>query len=159
MASNHSVIVREEKLRKPRVEVAGQNTKSLTNGVRPSGRRAPGASSIYIVISNVSADCAARASGIYSDPQSGLYSDRSRNPSRPHALGGRVVEVAAYIQVTPAGLERAIPGSVGRCLIHRATGPVILANVHESVAQSAPDFVTGPVADLDDCRTHKIVAA
>ena len=26
-------------------------------------------------------------------------------------------------QVTPAGLELAIPGSVGRCLIHWATGP------------------------------------
>ena len=27
-------------------------------------------------------------------------------------------------QMTPAGLEPAIPGSVGRCLIHWATGPV-----------------------------------
>ena len=26
-------------------------------------------------------------------------------------------------QMTPAGLEPAIPGSVGRCLIHWATGP------------------------------------
>ena len=26
--------------------------------------------------------------------------------------------------MTPAGLEPAIPGSVGRCLIHWATGPV-----------------------------------
>ena len=28
--------------------------------------------------------------------------------------------------MTPAGLEPAIPGSVGRCLIHWATGPLIL---------------------------------
>ena len=28
--------------------------------------------------------------------------------------------------MTPAGLEPAIPGSVGRCLIHWATGPCIL---------------------------------
>ena len=27
-------------------------------------------------------------------------------------------------KMTPAGLEPAIPGSVGRCLIHWATGPV-----------------------------------
>ena len=26
--------------------------------------------------------------------------------------------------MTPAGLEPAIPGSVGRCLIHWATGPI-----------------------------------
>ncbi len=37
-----------------------------------------------------------------------------RNPaSRNSAMG----------QMTPAGLEPAIPGSVGRCLIHWATGP------------------------------------
>ena len=29
-----------------------------------------------------------------------------------------------YAQMTPGGLEPAIPGSVGRCLIHWATGPV-----------------------------------
>ena len=28
--------------------------------------------------------------------------------------------------MTPAGLEPAIPGSVGRCLIHWATGPIDL---------------------------------
>ena len=28
-------------------------------------------------------------------------------------------------KMTPAGLEPAIPGSVGRCLIHWATGPVV----------------------------------
>ena len=32
-------------------------------------------------------------------------------------------------QVTPAGLEPAIPGSVGRCLIHWATGPIVYINV------------------------------
>ena len=30
------------------------------------------------------------------------------------------------LQMTPAGLEPAIPGSVGRCLIHWATGPAAL---------------------------------
>ena len=30
------------------------------------------------------------------------------------------------MQLTPAGLEPAIPGSVGRCLIHWATGPLTL---------------------------------
>ena len=34
-------------------------------------------------------------------------------------------------QMTPAGLEPAIPGSVGRCLIHWATGPVVLHNIEE----------------------------
>jgi hypothetical protein len=29
-------------------------------------------------------------------------------------------------EMTPAGLEPAIPGSVGRCLIHWATEPVLL---------------------------------
>ena len=29
-------------------------------------------------------------------------------------------------KMTPAGLEPAIPGSVGRCLIHWATGPDVL---------------------------------
>ena len=32
-------------------------------------------------------------------------------------------ETPARGKVTPAGLEPAIPGSVGRCLIHLATGP------------------------------------
>ena len=31
--------------------------------------------------------------------------------------------------MTPAGLEPAIPGSVGRCLIHWATGPSTNTNV------------------------------
>ena len=30
---------------------------------------------------------------------------------------------AVRMKMTPAGLEPAIPGSVGRCLIHWATGP------------------------------------
>ena len=33
-------------------------------------------------------------------------------------------QLLAAHKVTPAGLEPAIPGSVGRCLIHWATGPV-----------------------------------
>ena len=38
-------------------------------------------------------------------------------------------------KMTPAGLEPAIPGSVGRCLIHWATGPLILWSegiIHET---------------------------
>ena len=31
-----------------------------------------------------------------------------------------------HVNMTPAGLEPAIPGSVGRCLIHWATGPLAL---------------------------------
>ena len=34
--------------------------------------------------------------------------------------------------MTPAGLEPAIPGSVGRCLIHWATGPVDEAKIMSS---------------------------
>ena len=33
------------------------------------------------------------------------------------------VRVRVIVGMTPAGLEPAIPGSVGRCLIHWATGP------------------------------------
>ena len=32
--------------------------------------------------------------------------------------------LTVIVKMTPAGLEPAIPGSVGRCLIHWATGPV-----------------------------------
>ena len=42
----------------------------------------------------------------------------------------RIVGRALYIEMIlmiPAGLEPAIPGSVGRCLIHWATGPDVLA--------------------------------
>ena len=43
--------------------------------------------------------------------------------------------------MTPAGLEPAIPGSVGRCLIHLATGPLVmvslqLAHVHSQRQQT-----------------------
>ena len=41
--------------------------------------------------------------------------------------------------MTPAGLEPAIPGSVGRCLIHWATGPIDAAqnrnNIENTIAQ------------------------
>ena len=36
-------------------------------------------------------------------------------------LQNRILQGAS--NMTPAGLEPAIPGSVGRCLIHWATGP------------------------------------
>ena len=39
---------------------------------------------------------------------------------RPHHHGAR----GTRSFMTPAGLEPAIPGSIGRCLIHWATGPV-----------------------------------
>ena len=39
----------------------------------------------------------------------------------------------ARLAMTPAGLEAAIPGSVGRCLIHWATGPL---QQHRPVADS-----------------------
>ena len=32
-----------------------------------------------------------------------------------------------FANMTPAGLEPAIPGSVGRCLIHWATGPLMVS--------------------------------
>jgi hypothetical protein len=38
------------------------------------------------------------------------------------------------VQMTPAGLEPAIPGSVGRCLIHWATGPLVICKAHWCVA-------------------------
>ena len=93
---------------------------------RPSKLHALGGGVVGVV-----ADYAARASGI---------SDRFRNPSELHALGGGVGRVAADIQMTPAGLEPAIPGSVGRCLIHWATGPVISADVLESGARERTRF-------------------
>ena len=44
------------------------------------------------------------------------------------------------LQMTPAGLEPAIPGSVGRCLIHWATGPIenLGTNKHLSFAGKGP---------------------
>ena len=36
--------------------------------------------------------------------------------------------------MTPAGLEPAIPGSVGRCLIHWATGPMISSELRNRIA-------------------------
>ena len=43
--------------------------------------------------------------------------------------------------MTPAGLEPAIPGSVGRCLIHWATGPVLLHAWLTHVCKSLTVFV------------------
>ena len=57
---------------------------------------------------DVSADCAARASGIQSDPQSGLYSDRFRNPARPQALGAGGTLVVRMVKLRKPGVE---PGS------------------------------------------------
>ena len=41
--------------------------------------------------------------------------------------------------MTPAGLEPAIPGSVGRCLIHWATGPL------STISEEACSDPLGPV--------------
>ena len=46
--------------------------------------------------------------------------------SRPKARNswcGLLRGIGRESKMTPAGLEPAIPGSVGRCLIHWATGP------------------------------------
>ena len=48
--------------------------------------------------------------------------------------------------MTPAGLEPAIPGSVGRCLIHWATGPAFL------------NFLT-KVIGADDCPMNNWLGA
>ena len=40
--------------------------------------------------------------------------------------------------MTPAGLEPAIPGSVGRCLIHWATGPVMCTDGVNTLSTSDP---------------------
>ena len=44
--------------------------------------------------------------------------------------------------MTPAGLEPAIPGSVGRCLIHWATGPLMEVPL---IGQSARTGVVLPL--------------
>jgi hypothetical protein len=49
------------------------------------------------------------------------------------ACGGRF---RSRVQMTPAGLEPAIPGSVGRCLIHWATGPLVICNADRCVASA-----------------------
>ena len=51
------------------------------------------------------------------------------------ACGGRF-RSRRVVQMTPAGLEPAIPGSVGRCLIHWATGPLVICKAHWCVAQA-----------------------
>ena len=67
------------------------------------------------------ADCA-----IYAQDQSqpaSCMSSRAGAPSAEHAQTCSRFAATAT-QMTPAGLEPAIPGSVGRCLIHWATGPI-----------------------------------
>ena len=46
--------------------------------------------------------------------------------AKTHAarMGAQANAINTQANMTPAGLESAIPGSVGRCLIHWATGPM-----------------------------------
>ena len=50
--------------------------------------------------------------------------------------------------MTPAGLEPAIPGSVGRCLIHWATGPLVdsMQNVQDAKARRCATVEQGKCA-------------
>ena len=66
-------------------------------------------------------------------------------PAWQSCRNGRAV---AQRKVTPAGLEPAIPGSVGRCLIHWATGPIehIVSSTHIFVQS-----VTVSIAGLCEC--------
>jgi hypothetical protein len=43
------------------------------------------------------------------------------------------------ISMTPAGLEPAIPGPVGRCLIHWATGPIAFSRNAQQLVQGGCD--------------------
>ena len=50
--------------------------------------------------------------------------------------GERVIRLRCmFTKMTPAGLEPASPGSVGRCLIHWATGPVAVCHICANNAQ------------------------
>ena len=51
---------------------------------------------------------------------------RARTQELSHDLLASGSLRRAVLRMTPAGLEPAIPGSVGRCLIHWATGPLAL---------------------------------
>ena len=56
------------------------------------------------------------------DQHNGMHAWPDANLQRATALLGAM---------TPAGLEPAIPGSVGRCLIHWATGPIKKCNCNK----------------------------
>ena len=55
--------------------------------------------------------------------------------------------------MTPAGLEPAIPGSVGRCLIHWATGPVLAPTKLHMVA-AANSYLAKASVDEKAKWTH-----
>ena len=65
---------------------------------------------------------------------------------------------AAQSEMTPAGLEPAIPGSVGRCLIHWATGPTGNAGgcVNYSHAIDLPQHLTNARAGGTDASTKRL---
>ena len=56
--------------------------------------------------------------------------------SMPGTYGNALAQLKKK-QMTPAGLEPAIPGSVGRCLIHWATGPDACRAVREGESTAA----------------------
>ena len=65
-----------------------------------------------------------------------------------HETGGRVEckplkWAAGSLAMTPAGLEPAIPGSVGRCLIHWATGPVMAFGAERDNRNTGRTFAIG----------------
>ena len=51
--------------------------------------------------------------------------EKWRGIRETHMKEQAITSRAACAEMTPAGLEPAIPGSVGRCLIHWATGPLL----------------------------------
>ena len=54
-------------------------------------------------------------------------------------------------RMTPAGLEPAIPGSVGRCLIHWATGPMGMS-LGSDIFLTTPRFYTEMVFVCALCK-------
>jgi hypothetical protein len=60
------------------------------------------------------------------DASGPLQHKAGNHPRIPPSLSSPKLSPAPWrnTNMTPAGLEPAIPGSVGRCLIHWATGPV-----------------------------------
>ena len=54
--------------------------------------------------------------------------------------------------MTPAGLEPAIPGPVGRCLIHWATGPLVVVSV-DGTRRSSCTAVNEDRADIWQCAS------
>ena len=54
----------------------------------------------------------------------GCVHEKCRSSSQHYVCTKHIKPRKQCHKMTPAGLEPAIPGSVGRCLIHWATGPI-----------------------------------